>query len=52
VEFLVGAGVDRDQLVARGYGETRPILRERSERAWTKNRRVQFIVTRDKRPLP
>jgi outer membrane protein OmpA-like peptidoglycan-associated protein len=48
VDFLVASGASRDQLVARGYGETRPVVRGRGERAWTANRRVQFIVARER----
>jgi OmpA-OmpF porin, OOP family len=46
LEFLVGEGVARDRLRARGYGETRPLVDGHGEEAWTANRRVQFILAR------
>jgi OmpA-OmpF porin, OOP family len=49
LEFLVGEGVPRERLEARGYGETRPLVRGHDERAWTANRRVQFILARHRR---
>jgi len=41
-EFLVSFGVAPDRLVARGYGETRPVNDNKTleKRSW--NRRVQF----------
>jgi len=52
VDFLVSSGVYRETLTARGYGETRPIVRGHDERAWTANRRVQFIVARQRPKAP
>jgi len=46
LEFLVSEGVARDHLDSHGYGETRPLIRESNERAWTANRRVEFIIAR------
>ena len=44
--YLLGAGVDPDRLTANGYGESRPLVREQTERAWAANRRVAFVILR------
>ncbi|MFO0547415.1 MAG: OmpA family protein [Polyangiaceae bacterium] len=44
VEALVKRGVDKKRLVAKGYGQSKPLDPENNEQAWQKNRRVQFIV--------
>jgi outer membrane protein OmpA-like peptidoglycan-associated protein len=44
LDFLVAEGVARPRLTSRGYGETRPLIREGNEDAWTANRRVAFII--------
>ena len=42
--YLVGKGVAPDRLVSKGYGETRPVINEDNESAWSQNRRVEFII--------
>jgi outer membrane protein OmpA-like peptidoglycan-associated protein len=42
--WLVGAGIDAGRLTAKGYGDTRPLLPNITERARARNRRVQFII--------
>jgi len=42
--FLVGLGVAADRLTTVSYGEERPIAVERTQAAWARNRRAQFIV--------
>ncbi|MEJ7599480.1 MAG: OmpA family protein [Kofleriaceae bacterium] len=49
VKYLVGKGIDPKRLEAQGYGETVPIIRESTERAWSKNRRVEFLILKDER---
>ena len=44
MKFLVDQGVDSSRLVARGYGETRPDQSGTTESAYSKNRRVQFMI--------
>ncbi|MFT4974774.1 MAG: OOP family OmpA-OmpF porin [Myxococcota bacterium] len=44
--FLSQNGVSQHRIVARGYGESRPLIQGFSERAHTVNRRVEFIVFR------
>lgn len=41
-EYLIGKGVPADQLVAVGYGETRPIDTNKTEQGREVNRRVEF----------
>ena len=43
-EWLIAAGVDASRLVSRGYGDTRPLEPNLTERARARNRRVQFII--------
>ena len=48
VYYLVQAGVDGQRLVARGYGESRPLQPGTSDEARATNRRVEFhILSRD-----
>lgn len=42
--FLVGEGVKSSRLVARGYGEERPIASNSSSRGREQNRRVEFTI--------
>jgi len=49
VKYLVGKGVDPKRLEAQGYGETVPIIRESNERAWARNRRVEFVILKDEK---
>ncbi len=43
--YLVdAAGVSPDRLVARGYGESKPVDDRENEEGWSRNRRVQFVV--------
>ena len=41
--FLVGQGVGKGRLVAKGYGESRPEVPGSSDEANAQNRRVQFV---------
>jgi outer membrane protein OmpA-like peptidoglycan-associated protein len=42
--YLIEAGIDADRLIAKGYGETQPIVEARTEAEHAQNRRVQFVV--------
>ena len=42
--YLVSQGVDEDQLVAKGYGESQPIADNKTEEGRAKNRRVEIVV--------
>jgi OOP family OmpA-OmpF porin len=44
LEFLVSQGIDRDRLVARGYGEERPVASNDTPAGRERNRRVEFNV--------
>ena len=46
VAYLVEKGVAPARLVARGYGETRPLALGHDDEAWSKNRRVEFVIVR------
>jgi outer membrane protein OmpA-like peptidoglycan-associated protein len=43
-QYLIDKGIDPKRLTAQGYGETQPIDRAHNERAWAKNRRVDFLI--------
>ena len=44
VDYLVGKKVSRDRLVARGYGEKRPIATNKTKAGRAMNRRVEMII--------
>ncbi len=48
--YLTSHGVAQKRLVSQGYGEMSPIDPTHSEKAWAKNRRVEFLIV--KRALP
>ena len=43
-EYLEEKGVPGGRLVAKGYGETKPVCNEHNEACWEKNRRVEFVI--------
>lgn len=45
VEYLVAQGVERDRLVATGYGETKPMVPNTTPANKAKNRRVEVNLT-------
>lgn len=47
IDYLVSAGVERDQVFAVGYGESRPIAPNTTEANRAKNRRIEFEVKVD-----
>jgi outer membrane protein OmpA-like peptidoglycan-associated protein len=48
VAYLVEHGVDPKRLTSRGYGESQPIDRSHTEAAWALNRRVSFVLKKQK----
>ena len=52
VDYLVGQGVQRSQLAARGYGEGRPIASNDSSSGRSKNRRIQIVQVIGGFPAP
>lgn len=44
VNYLIEHGVDKSRLIAKGYGETRPIAFNNTEEGRAMNRRVEFKV--------
>lgn len=42
--WLMGRGIAADRLVARGYGETRPLVDNATPEGRAQNRRVEFVV--------
>jgi outer membrane protein OmpA-like peptidoglycan-associated protein/uncharacterized protein YidB (DUF937 family) len=45
-EYLVSHGVDATVLVAKGYGDSKPIASNDTEEGKFRNRRIEFAVTR------
>jgi outer membrane protein OmpA-like peptidoglycan-associated protein len=50
--YLIGRGVPADLLVARGYGETMPLLPNTSDANRAANRRVQVVILDAPPPSP
>ncbi|MGI9356503.1 MAG: OmpA family protein, partial [Rhizobiaceae bacterium] len=44
VDFLTRQGVSADRLIAKGYGESRPIASNRRPKTRSRNRRIEFKV--------
>ncbi len=44
--YLINRGVAPSRLIAKGYGETRPVCHQHNEACWSKNRRVEFVILR------
>jgi outer membrane protein OmpA-like peptidoglycan-associated protein len=44
VNYLTGKGVEKDRLVAQGFGEEKPIASNNTERGRSMNRRVEMII--------
>jgi OOP family OmpA-OmpF porin len=44
LKYMVGKSVDANRLTSQGYGETQPLDRAHNEKAWSKNRRVAFLI--------
>src|SRR5262249_7603828 len=42
--YLIGRKVPGERLEAVGYGESKPLVNGHDERAWSKNRRVEFTI--------
>jgi peptidoglycan-associated lipoprotein len=48
MQFLVDMGVNPNRLSIVSYGEEKPLDPGHDERAWTKNRRVEFVLVSPK----
>jgi OOP family OmpA-OmpF porin len=48
--WLIASGVDADRLVAKGYGESKPIQPNTTEAGQAANRRVQFVILAQQPP--
>ncbi|TGE14939.1 hypothetical protein E5J99_14305 [Hymenobacter elongatus] len=47
VDYIISKGVDKSRIVAKGYGETRPVLKAaKTEEDYQRNRRTEFKVTK------
>nr|HPO56060.1 OmpA family protein [Ignavibacteriaceae bacterium] len=42
VDYLVSVGVKKENLIAKGYGETKPVSVTDTEEGYAQNRRVEF----------
>jgi outer membrane protein OmpA-like peptidoglycan-associated protein len=43
-QYLIDAGIDPDRLIAKGYGETKPIAPNVTAKGRARNRRVEFHI--------
>jgi outer membrane protein OmpA-like peptidoglycan-associated protein len=47
VDYIISKGIDKKRITARGYGESRPVIRNaKTEAQHQQNRRTEFKVTR------
>ncbi|TDN36273.1 hypothetical protein E4631_08475 [Hymenobacter sp. UV11] len=47
VAYIVSKGIDKRRITAKGYGESRPIVKDaKTEEEYQRNRRTEFKVTR------
>lgn len=47
VDYIVSKGIDKARITAKGYGETRPIIKNaKTEEEFQLNRRTEFAVTK------
>ncbi|HTH55508.1 MAG TPA: OmpA family protein [Cyclobacteriaceae bacterium] len=44
VDYVISQGASKEQLVAKGYGETKPVAEGESMQAKSTNRRVEFTI--------
>jgi len=44
-DFLVKYGISANRIETTSYGEEKPVCREHSESCWSRNRRVDFVIT-------
>ena len=47
-KYLVQMGVDGARITTISYGEERPAVEGHNEAAWSKNRRAEFVLSKDK----
>ena len=45
VEYLISRGVPKNRIAAAGFGEFQPISAEKNEKAFKRNRRIEFKLT-------
>jgi outer membrane protein OmpA-like peptidoglycan-associated protein len=50
--FLILNGVSPDQIMARGYGETRPVTSNDTDVGRQQNRRVEVVILDEGQPMP
>ena len=43
-KYITDKGIEATRLSAQGYGETQPLIKKSNEAAWSKNRRVAFLI--------
>jgi outer membrane protein OmpA-like peptidoglycan-associated protein len=48
LKYMTDKGVDAARLEAHGYGKNKPIAMGHNEAAWSKNRRVEFVIKQRK----
>ncbi len=48
-EFLAKRGIEEARLASEGFGSSRPLVDANNEGAWFMNRRVEFVVTRNRK---
>ena len=44
-QYLVDHGIDASRIDVTSYGEERPVCQEHDDACWSKNRRVETVIT-------
>src|SRR5436190_3903811 len=47
VEYIISQGIDRNRIIAKGYGETQPVVPNDTPETRQSNRRVEFKILKD-----
>ena len=51
-QYLIDHGIEPDRLIAKGYGESKPLVPNTSPENRAKNRRVEFVILGEKTSQP
>ena len=47
VNYLIGKGIEKSRLTYKGYGETKPVVKNDSDENRAFNRRVEFTIMKE-----
>ena len=44
LDYLLLEGIDKDRLTSKGFGETKPLVQGKNDKAKARNRRTEFVI--------